>query len=91
MTEKTFKKDGIIFRDLDHDGVLAPFEDHRNSIAERVSDLKKRMTLAEKIGLMMHGTARSQGPLGSLGIGNSYDEGPISDQLLAKSINHLIN
>lgn len=90
MTEKIIEIDDMTFRDLDHDGVLAPFEDHRNSIALRVSDLKQRMSLAEKIGLMMHGTAQSQGPLGSLGIGNSYDDESIRNQLLVKSINHLI-
>jgi len=90
MTDPTIERDGLIFRDLDHDGKLAPFEDYRNSITERVSDLLGRMTLAEKIGVMMHGTAQSDGPLGALGVGECYDENNARDQLLNKSINHLI-
>jgi len=49
MTEKIIEIDDLTFRDLDHDGVLAPFEDHRNSIALRVSDLKQRMSLEKKL------------------------------------------
>ena len=45
------------FRDLNHDGRLAPYEDWRLPPAVRAHDLLKRMTLEEKVGLMMHGTA----------------------------------
>jgi beta-glucosidase len=49
-------KDGLLFRDLNRDGVLEPYEDWRLSSAARAADLLSRMTLAEKAGAMMHGT-----------------------------------
>lgn len=46
--------DGTAFRDLDHDGVMAPFEDPRLAPDERAADLTGRLSLAEKAGLMFH-------------------------------------
>jgi beta-glucosidase len=46
--------DGTAFRDLDHDGVMAPFEDPRRSPEERADDLVGRLSLAEKVGLFFH-------------------------------------
>ena len=46
--------DGTAFRDLDHDGVMAPFEDPRRSPEERADDLVARLSLAEKVGLLFH-------------------------------------
>ena len=46
--------DGTTFRDLDHDGVMAPFEDPRLSPGDRADDLTGRLSLAEKVGLMFH-------------------------------------
>jgi beta-glucosidase len=45
---------GVAFRDLDGDGVMAPYEDPRRPVAERVRDLLARMTPAEKTGLLFH-------------------------------------
>ena len=87
---KTLRVDGLTFRDLDHDGVLAPYEDHRLSAEARARDLVARMTLAEKAGVMMHGTARSHGALGVMGVGAGYDLEP-NERLIARDgINHLI-
>lgn len=58
---KTISVDGVRFRDLDHDGVLAPYEDHRLTAEARARDLLTRMTLAEKAGVMMHGSAAATG------------------------------
>ncbi|CCE74865.1 glycoside hydrolase family 3 protein [Clavibacter nebraskensis] len=44
--------DGTRFRDLDGDGVMAPYEDPRLSPEERTADLVGRLSLAEKAGLM---------------------------------------
>lgn len=66
-------RDGLRFRDLDRDGVLAPYEDWRRTPDARARDLVARMTLAEKAGAMMHGTARSVGPMGGAGVGTQYD------------------
>ena len=67
------QQDGQWFVDLDHDGVVAPYEDWRLSAADRARDLLGRMTLAEKVGQMLHGTLASTGPWGFLGHGPAYD------------------
>jgi beta-glucosidase len=45
-----FVVDGLSFRDLDHDRRLAPYEDWRLPIDDRVADLVQRMTIEEKAG-----------------------------------------
>lgn len=47
-------EDGVAFRDLDGDGVMAPYEDSRRPVEDRVRDLLSRMTAAEKTGLLFH-------------------------------------
>ncbi|HEY6815644.1 MAG TPA: glycoside hydrolase family 3 N-terminal domain-containing protein [Croceibacterium sp.] len=63
--------DGLRFRDLEADGQLAPFEDWRLSPERRAEDLVRRMTLAEKVGMLMHSTLPGQG--GEMGRAPSYD------------------
>lgn len=46
--------DGLIFRDLNKNGRLDPYEDSRRPIDERVEDLLSQMTLEEKAGMMFH-------------------------------------
>jgi beta-glucosidase len=46
--------EGVRFRDLDGDGVMAPYEDPRRSPGERVADLVPRLSPAEKAGLLFH-------------------------------------
>lgn len=48
--------EGMQFRDLNNNGVLDPYEDHRLPVEERVEDLLSQMTLEEKAGLMFHST-----------------------------------
>jgi beta-glucosidase len=64
---------GLVFKDLDRNGKLDPYEDWRLTPAARAQDLVGRMTLEEKAGMMMHGTARSGGPLAVAGVGTGYD------------------
>ncbi|HET6393120.1 MAG TPA: glycoside hydrolase family 3 N-terminal domain-containing protein [Blastococcus sp.] len=47
--------DGVLFRDLDGDGVMAPYEDPRRAPQERVADLLPRLSVEEKAGLLFHG------------------------------------
>ena len=47
---------GLNFRDLNGDGKLEPYEDWRLSPSARARDLVGRMTIDEKIGLMVIGT-----------------------------------
>jgi beta-glucosidase len=86
----TLSVDGLTFRDLDHDGVLSPYEDHRLSSARRADDLLSRMTLAEKAGTMAHGSAPSVGPLGMIGVGTEYDFSGITDLVLGAGVTSMI-
>jgi beta-glucosidase len=65
--------DGQRFKDLNRSGSLDPYEDWRRSAEERARDLVGRMRLEEKAGAMMHGTARSVGPMAGAGVGTQYD------------------
>ncbi len=42
------------FRDLNKNGKLDIYEDSRQPVSARIDDLIKQMTLAEKVGLMLH-------------------------------------
>ncbi|HEU5485344.1 MAG TPA: glycoside hydrolase family 3 N-terminal domain-containing protein [Microlunatus sp.] len=57
--------DGTVFRDLDHDQQMAPFEDPRLSPAERADDLVGRLSREEKAGLFFHDIIEV-GPEGTL-------------------------
>ena len=46
--------DNVRFRDLNRNKLLDVYEDFRNATSLRVEDLLKKMTLAEKVGQMMH-------------------------------------
>jgi beta-glucosidase len=72
--------DGLRFKDLNHNGALDPYEDWRLSPEARARDLVGRLTVEEKAGLMMHGTARSTGPLAVAGVGPQYD--PAANRLV---------
>lgn len=50
------EQDGLQFKDLDASGDLTPYEDWRLGASERARDLVARLSLAQKVGLMMHGT-----------------------------------
>ena len=67
------EQDGLRFRDLNRSGALDPYEDWRLAPDARARDLVARMSLEEKAGTMMHGTARSAGRLGMAGVGTLYD------------------
>ena len=55
-TASLIEQDGLQFKDLDGSGTLTPYEDWRLGAAERAQDLLSRLSLAQKAGLMMHGT-----------------------------------
>src|SRR4051812_24806115 len=64
---------GLRFRDLDRNGKLDPYEDWRLTPAARARDLVARMTLEEKAGAVMHGTARNGGAMGAARVGTGHD------------------
>src|SRR4051794_17036010 len=89
-SKKIIVKAGLRFRDLDGNGVVDPYEDWRLSPAERARDLVGRMTLEEKAGMMMHGTARSVGPAGVAGVGTGYDTAVTSRLIRDVGVNSFI-
>jgi beta-glucosidase len=81
---------GLRFRDLNRDGQLQPYEDWRLTPAVRARDLVGRMTLEEKAGAMMHGTARSPGPMGTAGVGTAYDTAANRALIVGTNVNSMI-
>lgn len=81
---------GYQFKDLNKNGKVDPYEDWRLSAEERTRDLVGRMTLAEKAGLMMHGTAVAQNDPSGLGRGTAYDLDKLRELIGTKHINTFI-
>lgn len=63
--------DGLEFKDLNRNGRLDGYEDWRLSAAERARDLLGHMSLEDKAGVMMHGSAPTVGS--EIGVGDRYD------------------
>ena len=84
------EQQGLRFRDLNRNGVLDPYEDWRLPPAARAKDLVTRMTLEDKAGMMMHGTARSAGPGGGIGFGTGYDSAAIGKLIRDVGVNSFI-
>lgn len=86
----TIQVGGLRFKDLNRNGKLDPYEDWRLSPSARARDLVSRMTLEEKAGMMMHGTARSGGPMGMVGAGTSYDTAEMGRLIRDGAVNSFI-
>jgi beta-glucosidase len=82
--------DRLRFKDLDHNGMIEVYEDWRRTPEDRAHDLVGRLTLEEKAGLMMHGTARSVGPMGIAGVGTEYDLGATRALIDSAKVNSFI-
>ena len=80
--------DGRRFRDLDRNGRLDRFEDWRLLPAARAADLVARLTLEEKSGTAMHGTAPIAG--GPMASGPAYDSAAASEQIVRRGVTSLI-
>ncbi|MDG3439673.1 glycoside hydrolase family 3 protein [Nitrospirillum amazonense] len=65
--------DGLAFRDLNGNGVLDPYEDWRLPVTARVADLLGRMTVEEKAGTLLHGTAPPEGGFAFATMRGPYD------------------
>jgi len=81
---------GLRFKDLNRNGVLDPYEDWRLPPSARAKDLVSRMTLEDKAGMMMHGTARSAGAGGAIGFGTGYDSAAIAKLIRDVGVNSFI-
>jgi len=83
--------DGYVFKDLNKNGMLEPYEDWRLPVEARVTDLVSRMTLEEKAGMMVHPWI-SIGPGGQV-VEEKNDRFSISTSyaILAQNIRHFLN
>ena len=79
---------GLRFRDLNRDGTLQPFEDWRRSSSARAADLVNRMTVEEKAGTAVHGTAPIAG--GPMSSGPAYDSVAATAVVVGRSVTSLI-
>jgi beta-glucosidase len=79
--------DGLAFKDSNKNGRLDPYEDWRKSAGERAANLLQQMTLEEKAGVMMHGTA----PAGTIGTGSHYDLRQAERLIREKKVNTFIS
>jgi beta-glucosidase len=72
----TLSVDRLVFKDLNANGRLDPYEDWRLPVAARVRDLAARMTLEEKAGMLLINTlnAESGGRLSDRGARLIHDE-----------------
>ncbi len=79
---------GKRFRDLNRNGTLEPYEDWRLSSATRAADLVARMTLEEKAGAAVHGTAPTAGAM--MAPAPNYDTTAAQAQILTRHVNSVI-
>lgn len=76
------------YRDLNRNGKRDAYENPTLPVEKRVADLLKRMTLEEKVALMLHGTLQADNGRG-IGVGTAYDKMAAHD-LLASGVNSFI-
>ena len=79
---------GKRFRDLNRNGTLEPYEDWRMTSAARAADLVGRMTVEEKAGAAVHGTAPMAG--GMMASRPNYDTTAAVAQIIARHVNSVI-
>ncbi len=84
------KVDGYAFKDMNRNGKIDPYEDWRLSAEARADDLLSRMTLDEKAGLMMHGTAPTVSDPSGIGLGGAYDLAALQDLVVKQYVNTFI-
>ncbi len=80
--------DGLRFRDLNRNKTLDMYEDWRRTPNERAADLVARMSLEEKSGALVHGTAPIPG--GPMASGPTYDAAALRAQIHDRHVNSLI-
>src|SRR5260221_3817100 len=90
---KTIVTDGFSFRDLNKNGKLDGYEDKRQDLESRVSDLLSQMTLEEKAGTMFINVIKthSKGELAEspeFGDLNSFGLPSNSELIVSKKMNH---
>jgi beta-glucosidase len=86
-SDAVIHQQGYAFKDLNHNGTLEPYEDWRLSPDARARDLVQRMSVEQKIGLMMHSTA----PYTPSGAHAGYNLDKLKPLIEAQHINHFIS
>jgi beta-glucosidase len=81
---------GLQFKDMNRNGQLDPYEDWRLSAETRARDLTNRLSVAEKAGLMVHGTAPVLNDTTGAGTGTAYDLAALQTQIGNLGINTYI-
>jgi len=81
-------EDGFVFRDLNKNGRLDPYEDGRLPIEERVEDLLSQMTLEEKAGMMFHTMIGMKEDGGLMEEAGPMNPTPTSELLAKRLMNH---
>lgn len=77
------------WRDLNRNNQLDRYEDSRLSVQERVDDLMARMTIEEKVGLMVHASLPGQGS--AIGVSSTgYDMARVRAMIESGKINSFI-
>ena len=76
------------YKDLNRNGTLDPYEDWRLPTAARVADLLSQMTLGEKVGAVLHGTAPIQG--GPMAAGPAYDAASVDTLVRVRGVTSMI-
>lgn len=71
-------------RDLNHNRWLDPYEDPRQPVAARVADLLAQMTLEEKVGALLHGSAAASGP------GGTYDLAAMEERIAGRHVTSFV-
>lgn len=89
-TYAQLKVDGYAFKDMNRNGKIDPYEDWRLSAEARADDLLSRMSLDEKAGLMMHGTAPTVADPTGIGQGGAYDLTALQDLIVKQYVNTFI-
>lgn len=88
FTESLITVNGRRFRDLNRNGKLDPYEDWRLPSAVRARDLVGRMTLDEKVGTAVHGTAPIAG--GPMASEPAYDTAAAGAMILRRNVTSLL-
>ena len=89
-TYAQLKSDGYTFKDMNRNGKVDPYEDWRLPAEARADDLLSRMSLDEKAGLMMHGTAPTVSDPSGIGLGGAYDMAALQDLIVKQYVNTFI-
>lgn len=80
--------DGTVFRDLNHNGLMEPFEDSRLTPEERTEDLLARLSLPEKVGLMFQTVIEVGGDGGLVEQPGKISKSATTDVVVGKNMTH---